>query len=340
MPWRYDRWSVEHVLPVGVTGHVPAGQDVRAGDVIASGSLFGEPVRVPVARRVGVDPNDLARALRVPIGAEVERGALIARTGRRLARSATAPIDGRLVVLRADGDIEMAPVAGRWEQRASIDGTVSVSDEMRVVVAGEAWCLQGLAAYGPDAAGELTKACETGADELLPGRIDTRLRDRILIGGGRAGPEAIARAHACGVAGVIAGASPASGLRHVYGDDVTAHGLDAPDLPTILCLAGFGTTALPDEVYGPLVALAGRRAAIHSASARLFVFAPADAIAAATVAPSLALAADWSGVRPLSSASLVGGERRFPSEVGAQAVEAEGELVPAENVRPYDLPAD
>lgn len=340
MPWRYGRWSVEHVLPIGVSEHAPNGVQVAAGEVIASGSVFGSPVRVSVARRVGVDPADLARVMRLPIGAEVQRGALIARTGSRFARSATAPIDGRLMSLRADGDVEMAPVLGRWEVRATIDGTVIAADETRVRIEGESWCLQGLAAYGPDAVGELTRVCETGADELLPGRIDTRLRGRLLVGGGRAGPEAIARAHACGVAGVIAGASPASGLRHVYGDEVTAHGLDAPDLPTVLCLAGFGTTALPDEVFAPLVSLAGRRAAVHSASARLFVFAPADAIATAVGAPSLALAADWSGVRPLASASITAGTRRFPSEVEAEAIDAHGELVPAANVRPFDLPSE
>jgi len=340
MPWRYDRWSVEHALPVGVNEHVAMGQEVRAGDVIAGGSVFGSPLRVAVARRVGVDEADLARVMRVPIGAEVQRGALIARTGSRFARSATAPIDGRLIALRADGDVEMAPIVGRWTVRSTIDGTVVTVDEARILVAGEAWCLQGLAAYGPDAVGELAKACETGADELLPGRIDTRLRGRILIGGGRAGPEAIARAHACGVAGVVAGASPASGLRHVYGEDVTAHGLDAADLPTVLCLAAFGTTTLPDEVYAPLVALAGHRAAIHSASARLFVFAASDAFATAVNAPSLALAADWSGVRPVTAASAGGQTHRFSSEVDADAMDADGELVPAANVRRHDLPSD
>jgi hypothetical protein len=39
---------------------------------------------------------------------------------------------------------------------------------------------------------------------------------------------------------------------------------------------GFGSAGLPSAVYELFAALAGARAAIHTASARLFVFATAD----------------------------------------------------------------
>ena len=102
------------------------------------------------------------------------------------------------------------------------------------------------------------------------------MHDKILIGGARIAAEAITRAHACGVAGLIAGAAPAGGLRVVYGDDVTASGsATIEDRPTVLCLIGFGSGPLPNEIYRPFVSFNGRRAAINVASARLFVFAPA-----------------------------------------------------------------
>jgi hypothetical protein len=197
--------------------------------------------------------------------------------------------------------------------------------------------LQGVAGYGPDAIGELAVAVDGPGDELPPSRVDVRQRDRILIGGGRSGPEAIARAHACGVAAVVAGAVPAAGLRAMYGEDVSAHGDPSrDDLPTVLCLLGFGTASLPASIFAPLVALAGARAAVHTASARLFVFAPASAFTVTAHAPSLALVADWGAVRPLDGPAALSGDVTFPSEIGAPAVGTPDGPIPAANVIAFD----
>ena len=336
MAWRYARWTVEHPLPFGATERVGVGDPVRAGDIIASGSALGDAVVVPGARRLGIPASDLGSARRLATGAEVERGTVLARTGRRFARASVAPIEGRLVHVTAGGDFLVAPVVGRWAARCTLDGEVTRSDASVVTVEGSAWCLPGLAAYGPDAFGELTLAVDSPVDELAPTRLDVRLRGAILVGGARMAAEAITRAYACGVAGVVAGAAPAGGLRVVYGDEVTADGLPTrDDRPTVLCLIGFGTAPLPNEVFRPFVALAGSRAAIHTASARLFVFAPADA---ATVGdpPAIVLADDHSGVRPLDAPGELGGVVRFASEVESDALLTPAGAVPFANVLPFD----
>lgn len=297
MSWRYDECVAEHPLPLGVSVQAPLGQVVRAGDVIASGTTYGAAVRVNGARHLGVAPDDLDRVMRVPQGAEVERGAILARTGRRFARALSSPIDGRLAHVRADGDLEIAPVVDRWQVRSTLDGTVTRADPNVVAVTGAAWSLAGVAAYGPDAFGEIAVAVAGAGDELAPSHVDVRQRGRILAGGGRSGPEAISRAHACGVAAVVAGAVPAGGLRAIYGDAVGAHGKPTrEDVPTVLCLLGFGNAPLPEQLWRPFVAFAGMRAAIHVRSSRLFVFAPAAATAVEDALPSLGLAADWGSV--------------------------------------------
>src|SRR5205807_6446441 len=112
----------------------------------------------------------------------------------------------------------------------------------------------------------------TPTAELHPSRIDVRTQGRILIGGARATAESITRSYACGVAAIVAGAAPAGGLRVVYGDEATATGASTgTEAPTVLCLIGFGTAPLPREVFAPLAALVGARAAVHPASARPFV---------------------------------------------------------------------
>ncbi len=341
MIWRYGAWTAAHPLPLGSVEYAPAGRPVRAGDVIAAGTTYGQPVRVAAARRLGVAPADLARVMHVPPGAQVERGAIIARTGRRFARAVSAPIDGRLAHVRADGDIELAPVLDRWTVRSTLDGVVRSSDTSEVVVEGLAWGLQGLAGYGPNAIGGLALAVTGPSDELQPSRIDVRQRGRILIGGGRSGAEGISRAHACGVSAVVAGSVPASGLRVVFGDEAGAHGaVSRSDAPTFLCLLGFGTGRLPAELFAPLAALDGARAAIHSATARLFVFAPPDAVNVGAVAPSLALLAEWGATRPLDGPAALSGDVTFPSEITAPAVMVDDGPIPAANVLSLGAPRD
>lgn len=336
MTWRHGTWTVEHDLPFGVLDRADVGSAVVAGDVIASGSLLGTATIVRGARRVGVAAEGLGAVQRVSLGAAVRRGTLLAGPPGRFSRSAKAPFDGRLIHVTAEGDFVLAPELGQWLARATLDGRVVRSDSSVVMVEGSAWCLGGLAAYGPDAVGELALAVDAPIDELRPARIDVRLRGKILIGGARMAAEAITRAHACGAAGVVAGAAPAGGLRVVYGDDVTADGLvSRDDRPTVLCLVGFGTAALPDEIFRPLASFAGSRASVHTASARLFVFAPEEA-ATAGEPPAIALADDHAAVRPLGTPGELAGVVRFPSEVESEALATDAGLVPLANVLPFD----
>ena len=339
MGWRYARHMVEHPLPIGASARPAVGDTVRAGDPLASGTLLGSPVRVEGGRKLGVDPEDVDRVARVRVGANVTRGTVLARTGRRFARAVTAPIDGRLVHRSYEGDFYVAPIAGMWTVRSAMDGTVTRSDDFAVTVEGSAWSLGGVAAYGPDAFGELRLGVDAPTDELQPGRVDVRMHDSIVVGGARIAAEAITRAHACEVAGLVAGAAPAGGLRVVYGDEVTASGgptLD--DRPTVLCLLGFGSGPLPTEIYLPFVAFSGHRAAIHVVSARLFVFAPETVLDASLAAPALVLSGDFSGVRALEGETSLTGLTRFASDAFCEGLATKDGIVPVPNVLPYDAP--
>ena len=293
MTWRRERWSADHALPIGVTKRAQVGELVRAGDIIAAGATLAGALRIPGARRLGLSPSDLNRELRARVGSDVVAGTVLARVGRRFARSVTAPIDGRLLHVTVDGDLYIAPIVDRWTVRATLDGVVSRSDDAIVEIEGDAWCFQGAAAYGPDAIGELTLGVDGPNADLAAARIDVRLGGRIIVGGARVSAEVITRAHACGAAGLVAGRVPPAGLRVVYGDAVTASGSPSrDDRPTVLCLMGFGSGALPQAVYEPFAALAGARAAIHTASARLFVFSTADIGQSETPSPEVGLTED------------------------------------------------
>ncbi|MDQ2912042.1 MAG: hypothetical protein M3T56_02185 [Chloroflexota bacterium] len=337
MTWRRERWSADHALPIGVTKRAQVGELVRAGDIIAGGATLAAALRVPGARRLGLSPADFARELRVRLGSDVVAKAVLARVGRRFARSVTAPIDGRLLHLTVDGDLYIAPIVDRWTVRATLDGVVSRSDDAIVEVEGEAWCLQGAAAYGPDAIGELTLGVDGPDADLAPTRIDVRLSGRIIVGGARVSAEVITRAHACGVAGLVAGGVPPAGLRVVYGDAVTASGSPSrDDRPTVLCLMGFGSAALPRAVFEPFAVFGGARAAIHTPSARLFVFSTADIGRAETPSPDVALTGDRPGldarppVRSDADADEGDGDHEEPAQSDEELTPSASDRNPAE----------
>src|SRR2546428_8822584 len=336
MAWRHDRCAAEHRLRIGVGRRPEVGERVTAGDVIASGVTLGTATRLAGARRLGVAPDDMERALRMPVGSEVRAGTVLARTGGRFARALTAPGDGRVVHVTADGDVYFAPVVDQWVVRSTLDGEVTRSDDAGITVEGAAWCLPGVAAYGPDAVGEITLGVEAPLDDLAPSRVDVRLGGRIVIAGARVAAEVITRAHACGVAGLVAGGAPAAGLRLVFGSGVSAAGTSTrDDRPTVLCLTGFGNSALPREVFGLLARLAGSRGAIHTASARMFVFAPADAADGPPDAIRVGRAGGFGAVRAFSNGCAPAGETVLASELRTGALRCEDDLLPTANVRAF-----
>jgi len=329
--WRKERWSADHPLPIGVTNRAQVGDLVRAGDIVAAGATLAAALRVPGARRLGLSPADFERELRVRVGSDVVAKTVLARVGRRFARSVTAPIDGRLLHVTVDGDVYIAPIVDRWTVRATLDGVVARSDDAVVEVEGEAWCLQGAAAFGPDAIGEITLGVDGPDVDLAPSRIDVRLAGRIIVGGARVSAEVITRAHACGVAGLVAGGVPPAGLRVVYGDAVTAAGSPSrDDRPTVLCLMGFGSAALPRAVFEPFAALGGARAAIHTASARLFVFSSADIGRAETPPSDVLMGEGPAAYAPVGRADADADKGEGDREESAQRDE---ELTPSTNDR-------
>lgn len=335
MTWRRERWSADHPLPIGVTKRAQVGELVRAGDIIASGATLAGALRVPGARRLGLSPSDFERELRVRVGSDVVTKAVLARVGRRFARSITAPIDGRLLHVTVDGDLYIAPIVDRWTVRSTLDGVVARSDDAVVEIEGEAWCLHAAAAFGPDAIGELTLGVDGPNADLAPSRIDVRLSGRIIVGGARVSAEVITRAHACGVAGLVAGGVPPAGLRVVYGDTVTASGAPSRgDRPTVLCLMGFGSAVLPRAIYDPFAALAGSRAAIHTASARLFVFSTADIGRTETPAPDVAITGEgpaaYAPVRPDADADIGDIEQEEPAQTDEELSPSASDQSPSE----------
>lgn len=297
MKWDYGRRSVTARLPFGASWLAPVDATVSAGDLIARGTVYRATRRIAAARALGCRPQEVRALLRVGVGESVRAGAVLARTGRRFARAIVARHDGRVVHVGADGDLHLGTVRHDWEMRALLDGVITRADAHAIVIEGEAWALEGLAGFGPSAAGALAMLVDRNDEDLSPAKLDVRLAGRIVVGGAEASGEALTRAHAVGVQGIVAPAASFRALAPIYGDAVGAWGFPTlDDLPTLLVLSAYGTAALPAPAFQALRALDGARAALDVAAARLLVFAPRGASEPFEVAPA-ELAPDLSGAR-------------------------------------------
>lgn len=251
---------------------------VSAGDLIARGTVYRATRRIAAARALGCRPHEVRALLRVGVGESVRAGAVLARTGRRFARAIVAKHDGRVVHVGADGDLHLGTVRHDWEVRALLDGVITRADAHAILIEGDAWALEGLAGFGPSAAGALAVLVDRNDEDLSPAKLDVRLAGRIVVGGGQASGEALTRGHAVGVRGIVAAAASFRWLAPIYGVGAGGRGLPTlDDLPTLLVLTAFGTGTLPEPVFKALRSLDGARAALDVASARLLVFAPRDA---------------------------------------------------------------
>ena len=308
-------------LPPGDRALVVAGTWVDAGDPIV------EHLR---DRRVGeVDVKALAGAAATPATG----------VGLRWA----PPPSRRRGEAAGDGEL-IAPLPGRpdrWriatgEHRVQLTsplrGEVSAvlpGGELRIRAAGPA--IRGALAAGAAAHGPLELATDPFG-ELRPGGIDVGRAGSILVVGSRIDAEALTRARAMGVRGIVVAALPGKELRDFQASERRQRAsLHAPPPFAVLALEGAVRRPIPSPIAAILERLAGTRVSLLvDPPALVFDAAPDD----------LPLPApDWVRVRGGPHAGLEGrvvglaGVRRYAANVHLDAawVEVDGEA-------PIDVP--
>jgi hypothetical protein len=93
---------------------------------------------------------------------------------------------------------------------------------------------------------------------------------------------------------------------------------------------GFGSAVLPRAVYEPFGALAGARAAIHTGSARLFVFSTANIGRAETRSPDVVMGEGPAAYAPVDRSVADAGQAEGDRDEPAQS---DDELAPSPSDR-------
>lgn len=198
---------------------VRAGQRVEPSEVIAHSTLAAEPVTVDIARDLDVSAATATKRLTVSIGAQVERGQIIAQRGGTGSRISRAPVTGALTAYDPATGIGMITTpAEPVTLQAHIKGIVTdVIPYHGAVIETPATLVRGIFGVGGEQHGVL-KVITVGNDEpVTPEIIDARVTYAIVLGGSHVTAEALSRMIDFGARGVIVGSMKSSELAGFLG---------------------------------------------------------------------------------------------------------------------------
>jgi hypothetical protein len=250
--------------------------------------LVEEGLTMPIALPPGDRPLVVLDAAVAPGDALVEhlRDPRIDEVQVRASADADAPVSGQrwspeLAIRRrrrgrADLDGELlAPMAGQRNRWRAVtgehhDAIVSVvggrvseirpGSEIRVEVAGRAF--RGAFAAGSPARGRLELATDAYG-EVRPGGIDVGKAGSILVAGSRIDAEALIRARAMGIRGIVVGSLPGKELRDYLASERRQQAALHPMPPFgVLVVAGAVRRRIPGPVLALFERLAGREVAL------------------------------------------------------------------------------
>ncbi len=144
-----------------------------------------------------------------------------------------------------------------------IRGVVVEASAARLVLEADGVALPGTLAAGEPTHGELVMAVAGPDGELPPSAIDVGSHGAILVAGARIDLEALGRARAMGVRGVVVGGLVSRDLRGFRASEVRQRAALHGGPPfAVLVLDGYGKRPIAPSIWARLLAAAGREVAI------------------------------------------------------------------------------
>jgi hypothetical protein len=259
-------------LPVGASALVEVGHRVEPAEVLATRRAVHGGTSVPVAARLRRSPAAAAELLEVRPGATLQAGDRLASDGA--GRDVMAPQACLFLGYDPDdGSALVAPLGAAQPILGHVRGEVEAvsADAIEIRIGGAS--IAGIGGSGGAVHGPLLVAVSDPADELRAIAIDVAATVRIVVGGSRASAEALTRARAMGVAGIVLGGVLDKELRDFETTQARRRevGGVVGDF-AVLVLEGYGKVAMDGALFAWFRAHDGRLASLFGDAARLYVY--------------------------------------------------------------------
>jgi hypothetical protein len=255
-------------LPLAGEVLVAVGDSVEADTFVARALLPGDLVSVRAADELGLEPSELADALKMGIGAQVDEGDVLAEMkglfGLFTSR-VTAPVSGTLeFASNATGHIGIRRPPTPVEVRAFVKGTVAeVAPPDSVTVQTTGARVQGVFGVGGETSGVVACVAKSADAPLSAADLPSDLAGTIVVGGAWVEPKAWEALSERGAVGLIMGSLRDSELRQFLGYDLGLAITGGENVPyTVLVTEGFGRVAMAAATYDLLKSLDGRSASL------------------------------------------------------------------------------
>ena len=301
-------------LPLKGTVLVEIGQTVAPDTVVAQTNLPGILQTVKLAERMGIEPVDLADALRIKVGDTLEIGDVMAESkglfGRFFRSEFKAPVGGLVeFITPKTGHVGVRQSPTPVTKDAYIRGFISkVIPEEGVVVTCQGALVQGIFGVGGERQGEIVLAANGPEDPLTASVLTPAHAGKIVVGGGAVSADALQKAADLGIVGLVCGGVVDRDLM-----DYLARALNQPDFDigvaitghepipfTLVLTEGFGTIAMANRTFSLLRSLEGQVASINGATQ----------IRAGVIRPEIIVSLD----APLQESASAQGDADAPAE--------------------------
>jgi len=251
---------------------VATGETVRASQAVARAELPGKVYPLNLANQLGVAPDEIHEYLIKKAGDQVQKDEILAENKPLIKWFKTeilSPIAGMVEsVSPVTGQVLLREPPRVMELLGYIDGRiVEVIPQQGVVVETNCSLVQGIFGIGGETRGEIVIAVTSPDEALSPRHITADMKGKVVVGGSFISSDALARAKAVGVAGLVIGGIHDKDLRALLGYDlgVAITGTEQVGF-TLILTEGFGTIPMAGKTFTLLSAHAGQQASISGAT--------------------------------------------------------------------------
>jgi hypothetical protein len=267
-------------LPLKGQVLVRVGDRVTPGTVVARTELPGVMQTVKLAERMGIEPNEVAAALRIKQGDTIAVGDVLAETkglfGKFFRSEFKSTVAGKVeLISNTTGHIGVRQAPTPVEKDAYIRGTITkVIPEEGVVVSCQGALVQGIFGVGGERLGEITVITDGPDAPITDSLLNSSHKGKVVVGGSNISGAALRKAAEVGVIGIVCGGVVDRDLMDYLAEALNQPGYDIgvaitgqEQIPfSLLITEGFGTITMAARTFSLLKSLQGQVASINGAT--------------------------------------------------------------------------